>query len=76
MILLKNKTAWKKWSKTFNAGQPQCAPAGLPVKFPCFVYETVASFGYEETSENYLDEQDLLGMVDQLRGDEVGDSGN
>ena len=66
MILLKNETAWKKWAKKFNASQPQVFPAKQPARFPCFVYETVVSFGYEEVSENYLDENDLERMSHEI----------
>jgi hypothetical protein len=66
MTLLRNKRQWRKWAKVFHGGQPQVAPPKEPTEFPCFVYETVQSFGYEECNEHYLYRADLKAMLEEL----------
>jgi hypothetical protein len=66
MLLLKNKRAWKRWAKDFNWGTSVAEATTEPVEFPCFVYETVGSFAYEESSENYLYRSDLERMLKEL----------
>ncbi len=65
MTFLKNKTAYKKWAKEIDGGQPQ-APIDPPAKFPCFGYTVVHSFGYEEESARYLYAEDVAEMFNQF----------
>lgn len=65
MIFLKNKTAYRKWEKECNSGQPQ-APIDAPNCFPCFAYLITASFGYEEERSMYLYHEDVQEMLNQL----------
>lgn len=65
MKLLKNERAYIRFAAALNRSQPQCHPVP-PVEFPCFVYLTTASFGYEEENENYLYADDIARMQRQL----------
>lgn len=66
MIFIKNKREWNKWAKEFNKSQPQ-APADPHDKFPCFLYLTVGSYGYEEEREKYLYKEDIEKMLQQFK---------
>jgi len=61
MKFLKSKLAWKRWVK--RNGVCWVVP---PKQFPCFAYETVTSFGYEETEANYLYDYDLERMLREV----------
>lgn len=61
MTYLKSKRAWVRWKSKDTP-----ADCEEPKNFPCFVYCTVLSYGYEEDKANYLYESDLRAMLDQI----------
>lgn len=65
MKFLKNKRAWQRWAAPFSRSNGgYCKP---PVKFPCFVYTVVASFGLEFEQEVYLYQEDIEKMTRKLK---------
>lgn len=64
MILLKNKAAFNKWRKQPAQSNDLISE---PLEFPCYVYLTVLSFGYEELQANYLYCYDLYNMTSIIK---------
>ncbi|HEX4084341.1 MAG TPA: hypothetical protein VHY22_05485 [Chthoniobacteraceae bacterium] len=63
MNLLKSKRAWLRLLNK-RCEKPDHQP--FPEQYPCFVYFTVRSFGYEQESANFLYPNDLARMAHQL----------
>lgn len=74
MTFIKNRRAWLRWRRTDTTSQDEVSE---PKEFPCMVYLTTLSFGYEESRANYLYAEDVIRMWEKLCEMPVpkGDSG-
>ncbi len=58
MEFIKNERAFRKFKKKY-----EWSFVSDPLKFPCFAYFTVVSYGMEEDEANYLYVDDLVRML-------------
>ena len=62
MKLLANEAAWQHWVKV-EAGPFADSTHPLPVKFPCYAYMVLESWGQETLRACYLYQHDVDEMV-------------
>ncbi len=66
MTFLRNKAAFLRWRRKGVVDIYKPAPK----EYPCYVYEVVTSWAYEETEPIYLYQHDLAKMLAALAGKE------